>query len=389
MDDLEKLKLISMYMDDEVTQVPPCPAETYPASRQDNHIKSDFPVHMAALPNGQRFPMLKTALTTACERNCYYCAFQSRRDFRRVSHQPDELAAIYMRLYQAGAIKGLFLSSGVAGGGIRTQDRLLDTAEILRKKMGYQDYLHLKIMPGAEKDQVIRAMQLADRVSVNLEAPTTARLRELAPEKQFLDELLKPLKWVEQIRRNQPGQYGWRGRWPSSTTQFVVGGGTETDLELLQTASYLHKELRLKRVYFSGFHPVSDSPFEHRQPVNPWRTHRLYQAAFLLRDYHFDFEEMAFTTQGQLLLEKDPKQAWADQHLLHAPIEINRAEAEELMRVPGIGPERAKAIIAARRGTLLRSEQDLKRLGIPVGRAAPYLVMAGRRPAHQLSFWAM
>ena len=156
-----------------------------------------LPIHMAALPGGKRVPLLKTLLTSACERNCYYCPFRAGRDFRRVTFKPDEMAQVVVNMTQARAIQGAFISSGIAGGGVRTQDKLLDTAEILRKKLHYRGYLHLKLMPGAEAAQIERAMQLADRVSVNLEAPNPNRLALLAPQKQMMDELLQPLRVVE------------------------------------------------------------------------------------------------------------------------------------------------------------------------------------------------
>jgi predicted DNA-binding helix-hairpin-helix protein len=285
-------------------------------------------------------------------------------------------------------IQGAFLSSGVAGGGLRTQDRLIATAEVLRKKLNYRGYLHLKLMPGVEQAQVERAMQLADRVSVNLEAPNMNRLQLLAPQKMFMDELLQPLRMVEHIRRNQPGYQGWNGRWPSSTTQFVVGAVGESDLELLQTVAYLYNKLHLARSYFSGFSPVSDTPFEDRQAINPWREHRLYQASFLLRDYNFQVEDLPFSASGDLPLEIDPKQAWASQNLSQTPIELNRADRQELLKVPGIGLRGAQAILNARvRGGRLRSLDDLKALGVWANRAAPFIMLDGRRPAVQLSLF--
>ena len=163
---------------------------------------------MAALPNGKRAPLLKSLLTSACERNCYYCPFRAGRDTRRVTFKPDEMARTVVQLSEAQVIQGAFISSGIAGGGMRTQDRLIDTAEILRKKMNYRGYLHLKIMPGAEMAQIERAMQLADRVSVNLEAPNSSRLQLLAPQKDLMEELLQPLRMIEQIRRTRPGYHG-------------------------------------------------------------------------------------------------------------------------------------------------------------------------------------
>ena len=247
-------------------------------------------VHPAKLPNGQSIQLLKTLLTSACERDCYYCPFRAGRDFQRATFKPEEFASLFMNLHRAGAAEGIFLSSGVAGGGVRTQDGLLDTADILRHKLGFRGYIHLKIMPGADKAQVERAMQLANRVSVNLEAPNTERLARLAPHKTFLDELLQPLKWVDEIRRAQPAYKGWNGRWPSTVTQYVVGGSDESDLELLTTTQWLHKNVRLKRAYFSAFSPIRDTPLENKAPTDPLREHRLYQASFLLRDYGFDLE---------------------------------------------------------------------------------------------------
>jgi predicted DNA-binding helix-hairpin-helix protein len=289
-----------------------------------------------------------------------------------------------MNLHHAGAAEGIFLSSGVAGGGIRTQDKLLDTADILRHKMGFRGYLHLKIMPGAEKAQVERAMQLADRISVNLEAPNTERLARLAPHKVFMKELLQPLKWVDEIRRNQPAYKGWNGRWPSTVTQYVVGGSDETDLELLTTTSWLHHNVRLGRAYFSAFSPIKDTPLENKSPTDPLREHRLYQASFLLRDYGFDLEEMPFAEDGNLPLPTDPKQAWAQLNLIEHPVEVNKAAKRELLRVPGIGLKGANAILHARRQNKLRDLSALKKVGIIAERAAPYLLLDGRRAPLQM-----
>jgi len=250
--------------------------------------------------------------------------------------------------------------------------------------LGFRGYIHLKIMPGAERGQVERAMQLADRVSVNLEAPNTERLARLAPHKIFLEELLQPLKWVEEIRRSQPAYKFWNGRYPSTVTQFVAGGADESDLELLTTTDWLVKNVRLKRAYFSAFHPLSDTPMENKAAVNPWREHRLYQASFLLRDYGFDLEEMPFMQDGNLPLPTDPKLAWAQMNLTEHPLEINRAEKSQLLRVPGIGLRGAEAILSARRTSKLHDLTSLRKLGIIVARAAPFLLLDGRRPASQL-----
>ena len=372
-----------------VSPVLPPPAGSPPTSRVtlSEAKKSALGVTYAAMPGGRRIALLKTLLTSACERDCYYCPFRAGRDFRRVSFKPDEMARAFLDLQNARIAEGMFLSSGILGGGARIQDQLIATAEILRLKLGYRGYLHLKIMPGAEQAQVERAMQLADRLSINLEAPNSARLARLAPHKTFTEELVQPLRWVDEIRRSQPARLGWNGRWPSTTTQFVVGGAGETDLELLSTTESLHRQTRLARAYFSAFHPVAGTPLENQPAENPWREFRLYQSSFLLRDYGFEVEDLQFSPDGNLPLEVDPKVAWAQVNLAGTPVEINRAGRQALLRVPGIGPKTADAVLAARRRGRLSDLRELKALGVILKRAAPYLLVDGRQAARQLSLF--
>ena len=346
--------------------------------------KNSLGVYNAVAPGGRRVALLKTLLTSACERDCYYCPFRARRNFRRASFKPEEMASVFSQMHRSGVVTGLFLSSGIAGGGVRTQDRLIDTIDVLRRKQDFDGYVHLKLMPGVERDQVLRSMQLADRVSINLEAPNTARLQMLAPHKVFVEELLQPLKWVDEIRRTQLPEGAYRGRWPSLVTQMVVGAVGEDDVEILTTTQYLTRQLRLARVYFSAFSPVPDTPLEDHAPENPWREHRLYQASFLLRDYGFDLEDLPFTREGRLPLEQDPKLGWAQENLRERPVELNRADRHSLLRVPGIGPKAADTILLARRQGRLRDLADLQRLGISASRAAPFILLDGHQPQHQL-----
>jgi predicted DNA-binding helix-hairpin-helix protein len=230
-------------------------------------------------------------------------------------------------------------------------------------------------------------MQLADRISVNLEAPNSERLTKLAPHKVFMEELLQPLKWVDEIRRNQPSHKGWNGRWPSTVTQYVVGGSDESDLELLTTTDWLHRNIHLGRAYFSAFSPIRDTPLENKAPTDPLREHRLYQASFLLRDYGFDLEELHFSQEGNLPLPTDPKLAWAQINLSERPLEINRAEKQELLRIPGIGLKGANAILQARRTGKLRDLSMLKKLGVIAERAAPYILLDGQRAPAQMALF--
>lgn len=385
MDTFAKLQLQGEHAAYEDDGLPPAAPADCP--KADRTAGMEHHIYQAAAAGGQRVPILKTLLTSVCERNCYYCACRAGRDFKRITFKPEEMASAVVRMHQTGAIRGAFLSSGVAGGGLHTQDRILATAEILRHKLGYRGYIHLKIMPGAQRAQVEQAMLLADRVSINLEAPNSSRLERLAPMKTLTTELLQPLRWVEQIRQDQSPHLAWKGRWPSSTTQFVVGGSGETDLELLQTTQFLSSTLKLARTYFSGFNPIPDTPLDHLPPVDPWRRYRLYQASFLLRDYPFSYEELPFDPSGNLPLETDPKLAWAQDHLFEAPLEVNQADMVELLRVPGIGPIGAKKIMAARQRHRFFSIEDLKALGIQTRRAEPFILINGRRQPFQLSLW--
>src|SRR5689334_831529 len=201
------------------------PAGDNPVS-EGTHANHALPcVTHVATPTGPK-PILKTMLTTACEKDCYYCPFRAgRSSTRRVTFQPDEMARTFDQMVQNKLADGIFLSSGIIKGGVATQDKIIDTVEIIRKRYQYQGFIHLKIMPGAEYDQLYRAMQLADRVSLNLEGPTQERLNILAPKKDFAGELLQRLAWAEHIRQ----QSGGRIR-ASTTTQFVVGAAGDTDL---------------------------------------------------------------------------------------------------------------------------------------------------------------
>lgn len=384
MDAFETLCQLASEMESEADEEPTSRSMAIPANKERHLV-----LYHAQTPQGKPVRLLKTLLSSACERDCFYCPFRAGRDKARATFRPEEFARLFLQLWQGGIADGLFLSSGLVGGGLRTQDQLIDTAEILRHKLGFRGYIHLKLMPGAEKDQVLRAMQLADRVSINLEAPNLQRLSQLAPQKGFFDELLQPLQWVEQIRRSQPPQQGWQGRWPSTVTQFVLGAAGESDRELLQTTEWLFRSLKLSRTYYSPFRPVPDTPLENAPPADLIRQRRLYQASFLLCDYSFRLSELSFDADANLPLNTDPKKAYAERHFRATPLEINCAAFHQLVRVPGIGPKGAQRILQARRERRLSDLSQLQKLGVDIQRAAPYVLLNGRRPLHQLSFWRL
>ena len=334
-------------------------------------------------PKGS-LPIVKTMLTTACERNCYYCPFRAGRSkTKRITFAPDELARSFDTLQSTGQARGLFLSSGIIRGSVTTQDKIIDTVEIIRHRYHYRGYVHLKIMPGIEYDQLYRAMQLADRVSVNLEAPTQERLSALAPKKDFQRELLNMLQVAEEIRRAHPYE-----KLAGTVTQFVVGAVGDTDQELLSLSSRLYRRYGLTRAYYSGFSPVIQTPFENLPSTDPLREHRLYQASFLLRDYDWRVEDLLFMSDGNMQLELDPKLTWAERYLREAPIDIMKASRNQLLRIPGIGPVGADAILRARRLGRLTELAHLRQLNIRAPeQAAPYILLDGHRPAIQINLF--
>ena len=331
-------------------------------------------------PKGPK-PVLKTMMTTACERNCNYCPFRAGHSkTKRVTFTPDNMAKAFDTLQQSGKVDGLFLSSGIIKGSVTTQDKIIDTADIIRTKQHYKGYIHLKIMPGVEYNQLYRAMQLADRVSVNLEGPTQERLRALAPKKTFVDELVTMLQWAHKIRTENPYE-----KLASTVTQFVVGAVGDTDLELMSMSDALYQQAGLARAYYSAFGPIEGTPFENLPSTEAIRQHRLYQSSFLLRDYAWDVEELPFLGDGNLRTDVDPKQAWADLYLKDKPIDLMQADREQLMRVPGVGKVGAENIIIARRKGKLSDLSHLKQIGIRTPhKLADYILLDGKRPARQL-----
>jgi putative DNA modification/repair radical SAM protein len=341
---------------------------------------------------GRTVKLLKVLQTNVCEFDCFYCEHRASRDVPRTYVSPDELAKTFMQLHRARLVEGLFLSSGITKKVDTMQERIVQTAEILRRRYRFRGYIHLKVMPGASPAAVERTVQLADRISLNLEAPTPGHLSRLSSSKEFLDGILTRMIWINRLTEQQPDLAR-----AGQITQFVVGAAGESDLDLLGTTTRLYREIKLRRAYFSAFSPIPDTPLDHVPPAPLLRQHRLYQADWLLRFYGFSVDELAFDEQGLLPLAADPKLAWALRHPERFPLELSTAPPELLLRVPGIGPLSAKRIIETRRTTAITDLKQLTRLGVVTKRAAPFLLMGGRVPvmprsrravSAQLTFWA-
>jgi predicted DNA-binding helix-hairpin-helix protein len=340
-------------------------------------------IYPAALPDGKRVRVLKVLMTNVCEKNCYYCAVRASRDVPRTSFEPEELARAFDRLHRADLVDGIFLSSAVCAGSSRSMDRMIDCIHLIRTRYAFPGYVHLKLLPGASEAHIEQAVRLAHRVSVNLEAPNPERLAVIAPRKEFFQELSAPMRVAKRLIDASGGRLAPAGQ----TTQFVVGAAGEPDRELLATTSRLYREMGLARAYFSAFQPVPGTPLDGLSPTPAWREHRLYQADWLMRFYGFAFEDLVFDAAGCLPRQADPKRMYAQAHPERFPVEVNRASREELLRVPGLGPRSVSRILRWRREGSIRELSDLGRAGAVARRAAPFVLLDGRRPPLQLTLW--
>jgi predicted DNA-binding helix-hairpin-helix protein len=248
--------------------------------------------------------LFKVLQTNACRYACKYCFTSCAIRRKRTTFKPDELATTFISLTQTKRAEGLFLSSGIVPDADTTMEKMLATVERLRLKEGYTGYIHLKLIPGAAYEYIERAVELADRVSLNLEAPNQERLNELAPDKEFAESMWGRMAWAAELMRRARREGRQAAR--SLTTQFVVGAVGESDRELLATVQRAHRELGLWRAYFSAFHPIERSPLADAPAEDPTRALRLYQSDFMLRDYGFSYAELPFDEQGLLPRDKTP-----------------------------------------------------------------------------------
>lgn len=318
---------------------------------------TDIPgVYYAKTSNGAECRLFKVLQTNACRNNCKYCAFRRDRSCQRVLTTSDEMAKAFMLTWDKRLVDGLFLSSGITDTADSTMTRLLDTVMILRKNYRYSGYIHLKIMPGSSRNVIENALSMANRVSINIESPTESDLEYLSPDKTFRDGFVPTLEIInEEIKRRK--YFGKKT--PSITTQFIVGAGMETDRHLMMATDRLYKRFGLKRVFYSAFRPVEDTPLSEKEAASPVRQHRLYQSDFLLRTYHFSVADFVFDDSGFISEQVDPKTLWAKNHPEIFPVNINTADFYTLLKVPTIGPTTAEKIVQMRKGRKIRSCEEI------------------------------
>lgn len=332
--------------------------------------------------DGRCVSLLKILLTNHCIYDCAFCVSRRSNDVKRAAFTVEEVVDLTMNFYRRNYIEGLFLSSGIFKNADFTMERLLLIVKKLRTEERYNGYIHLKTIPGASEELIREAGLYADRMSINLELPTEAGLKMVAPEKDH-ESVRKPLAFV----RNQITAFKEEKkvikRVPSfvpagQSTQLVIGATPETDFEIMRVANTFYQNYDLKRVYYSGYVPINDNhtllpQIGSAPPL--LRENRLYQTDWLLRFYGFELEEILNPEQQQLDLTIDPKLSWALRNPHFFPVDINRADFKEIIRVPGIGRQSAIKIVQARKFGRLHAYQ-LRKMGLAFNRAKHFITYA-------------
>jgi putative DNA modification/repair radical SAM protein len=342
--------------------------------------------------DGRCVSLLKLLLTNDCVYDCAYCVNRRSNDRPRATFTPREVADLTINFYRRNYIEGLFLSSGVLHTPDDTMIHLIRAVAILRKEYRFNGYVHAKTIPGASPELIEQLGRLVDRVSVNIELPTERSLSLLAPQKTK-ESIFKPMRFIrgrmeeraaEKRKEEKHEEKRIVLRAPrfapaGQTTQLIIGATPETDLGILRLSESLYGKFGLKRVYYSAYLPVNEGRNLPALATAPplLREHRLYQADWLLRFYGFSAGEIAEESAPALDEALDPKTAWALRNMHLFPIDVNRADYEQILRIPGVGVRSAKRIVVARRVRRLRHE-DLKRLGVVMKRAAHFLTCDGR-----------
>lgn len=334
--------------------------------------------------DGRCISLLKIMLTNHCMYDCAYCINRRSNDIRRATFSVSELVELTIEFYRRNYIEGLFLSSGVVRNPDYTMERLVRVAKDLRMVHRFNGYIHLKSIPGASRELVNEAGRWADRLSVNVEIPNEDSLKHLAPEKDF-QSVFQPMSYIQQgvlesKEERQRFRSAPRFAPAGQSTQMIVGATPETDQDILNLSSALYAKPTMRRVYYSGY--ISVNTYDTRLPALKQpplvRENRLYQADWLMRFYHFKVDEIVDSAHPLLDLELDPKLAWALRHPEQFPVDVNRADYEMLLRVPGIGVKSAMLITSSRRfGTL--GYFQLKKIGV-VMKKAQYFITCNELP---------
>ena len=339
--------------------------------------------------DGRCISLLKIMLTNNCIYDCAYCINRRSNDLPRATFSVTELVNLTIEFYRRNYIEGLFLSSGVVRNPDYTMERLVKVVKDLRQVYRFNGYIHLKSIPGASQELVNEAGLYADRMSVNIEIPNEQSLQLLAPEKDF-QSVFTPMRYIQQgmlqsAEERKKYRHAPHFAPAGQSTQMIVGATSDSDKDILHLTSALYKRPSMKRVYYSGFVPVNG--YDNRLPALKQpplvRENRLYQADWLLRFYNFKVDEIVDDSYPDLDLEIDPKLAWALRHPEAFPVDINRADYEMLLRVPGLGVKSAKMILTARRYSRLGTSH-LKQIGV-VLKKAQYFITCNELPTRTVN----
>ncbi|MBN2151044.1 MAG: putative DNA modification/repair radical SAM protein [Candidatus Lokiarchaeota archaeon] len=334
--------------------------------------------------DGRCVSLFKVLLTNRCSNDCFYCqnATSCQARSEKTAFTPRELAETFIEYYTRNYVEGLFLSSGITGDPGVVMGDMIEAARLLREDHRFAGYIHMKVLPGSSLSDVRALAAYADRISLNLEAPTRAHLAELSGTKDFTSDIMTRLMWMRGVQARS-------GLPAGMTTQIIVGGNAATDHDILQSTCRMYSSFALKRVYYSAFYPVKGSPLEHVNPAPLLREHRLYQADWLLRCYKFDKKDVLPPKDTNLPLDIDPKTSLAMRQFADRfPVEVNEASLDDLLHVPGIGPRSARRIVTLRKkGVRIEKEASLKALGVVMKRALPFIAINGARHA-RLDEWA-
>jgi len=328
--------------------------------------------------DGRCVSLLKILLTNHCIYDCAFCVSRRSNDVKRAAFTVDEVVELTMNFYRRNYIEGLFLSSGIFKDGDYTMERLLRIVKKLRVEEKFNGYIHLKTIPGASPELLKEAGLYADRMSINLEMPTELGLKLLAPEKSH-EDVKRPLDLIQKNIVQYKDEKALIKSTPKfvpagQSTQMVIGATPESDKEIMHTANKFYKDYSLKRVYYSGYIPISNDnrlPIIGSQPPLI-RENRLYQTDWLMRFYGFNVEEILNDANPNLDVDIDPKLSWALRNLDQFPVDINTADYNMILRVPGIGVGSAKKIVQARNFGKLRQDQ-LRKIGISWNRAKHFI----------------
>ncbi|MFV0581909.1 MAG: putative DNA modification/repair radical SAM protein [Parabacteroides gordonii] len=379
---LEKLKILAESAKYDVS----CASSGTSRSKKNGMIGSaaGWGICHSFAEDGRCISLLKIMLTNSCMYDCAYCINRRSNDLPRATLSVTELVNLTIEFYRRNYIEGLFLSSGVVRSPDYTMERLVRAIKDLRLVHRFNGYIHMKSIPGASQELVNEAGLYADRLSVNIEIPNEQSLQVLAPEKDF-KSVFTPMRYIQQgvlqsAEERKRFRHAPRFAPAGQSTQMIVGATADTDKDILRLSSALYQRPTMKRVYYSGFIPVND--YDTRLPMLKQpplvRENRLYQADWLLRFYQFRVDEIVNDAYPDLDLEIDPKLSWALRNPQAFPVDINKADFEMLLRVPGIGVKSAKLIVVSRRYGRLGADQ-LKKIGI-VMKKAQYFITCNELP---------